>query len=193
MDLSLAGAVDRILFGYLAEEGFQTTSASSTQVELQRDDIMLRLSFYMEEALPHSLNVALGIRGADGSGDTVGLWAVMPPDHEAQAYALWRFASSQELEVILERLREEVLPAVAAPLWRNPGRLDAVLAREGKTRAEAHERRVDQEHLNSARTAFDQGEYRVAVDQYVLAGDRLTAADGKRLDMARRRLEASGS
>lgn len=186
--VSVADAVKRVLYDYLYAEGFREVGAQDASVELQRDDVLLRLSFYEEEPLPHGLNVGLGVRAEDGHADTVGLWAVMPPDVPAQNYALWRFSTTAELETTLVRLRKEVLPIFAAPLWRDRERLDHILERERAARGEAHERQVEQGHLDRARAAFAQGRYESAVDHYVLAGGGHTAADRKRLEMARRGL-----
>jgi hypothetical protein len=133
--------VERVLSDYLRAEGFRPIAAEKARVELRRDDnVLLGLSYYEEEGLPHALNVALGIQTEQGAADMVGLWAVIPPDAEAQSYALWRFATAVELDATLVRLQHEVLAAFAAPMWSHPGRLADVLARERASRAEAHAR-----------------------------------------------------
>lgn len=186
----LAVAVPQILGDYLREEGFVAIEAARASVVFQRHDVLLRVSMYEEDALPRALNVGLGVRAADGGADTVGLWSLIPRDAEAQAYAVWRFANQGDLEGVLARLRDEVLPEYAAPLWRHPPRLQLVLEQARAARHELHETRLQQLHLDQARAAFEQGQFAKATDEYVLAGSGLTAADRKRLDIAKRRRTA---
>lgn len=188
----LASASRRVLADYLHGEGFLGPVSSRYCVtEFTMADIVLELSYYIEDAPPRSVNVALGRRPDDGTAQLVGLWSLIPPEDKAQQYALWRFSTTAELEETLARLRDEVLPRFAAPYWRDPSRLAAVLANDMAARLRQHDEALDDRHLASARRAYADGDFQKAVDNYAMVGGELTAADRQRLKIARHRLGAS--
>ncbi|HVF06355.1 MAG TPA: hypothetical protein VNA20_16045 [Frankiaceae bacterium] len=187
-DAVLVDAVNRVWSGYLTSEGFRLVAVEHGVIELQRDGVLLTLSLYFDYpgTSPRGLSVGVGIRDEYGRADTVGLWSAIPPDHPAQKHFLGDCATEAELDAVLGRLRDNVLPVFAAPLWRDRGLIEDLLDRQRAAWDEEHQRQLDQRHLDQARAAFKEGRFQAAIDHYALAGHGLTAADKKRLHIARR-------
>jgi hypothetical protein len=131
----------------------------------------------------------LGFVYSDGSTETVGLWALVPAGAD-RGFETARFADENELESVLERLRDIVLRDWAAVYWRHPDRLGAALQDAAVRRDEQHQRAVDERQLQEARTAFEAGNFQEAVDRYAMAAGALSSVDEQRLKIARRRLKS---
>lgn len=159
------------------------------RAEFRKGDLLLRLSYYSEDASPRGLNVGLGVVYPDGATETVGLWALVPADADRK-FETARFADETELESLLEELRDAALRDWAAEYWRHPERLIAALQKAAARRIEQHQEAVDGRQLREARTAFAEGNFQEAVDRYALAARELSAVDEQRLKLARRRLDA---
>lgn len=162
------------------------------RAEFRRGDLLLRLSYYSEEASPRGLNVGLGFVYHDGETETVGLWALVPADADRN-FETARFADETELESLLEELRDRALHDWAAEYWRHPDRLVAALQEAAARRDEQHQMAVDDKHLREARSAFAAGNFQEAVDRYAMAASELSAVDEQRLKLARRSLDAGSS
>jgi hypothetical protein len=186
----IAAAAQRIIGGYMHREGFEKVRGDRTQVEFSKVGVLLRLSYYAEDAPPRGLNIGLGVQHDDGSTETLGLWALIPEGDEAIRYSLWKFTSDSELDETLVRVRDEVLQPFAASYWRDPSRLTLAVG-QGVTRLEQrHETTLNSRCLENARRAFAAGEFQTAVDNYILADGDLTEVDAKRLKIARREVGA---
>jgi hypothetical protein len=185
----LPRAVENVLGDYLRRQGFVQTSVEQSRVEFLCATVVISLSYYPEDPPPRGLNTGIGIRQGDGSRRTVGMWALIPAGEMAGRYSQWRFSSDPELESTLVRLRDEVIDLFAAPFWREPRLLVDVVDQEELQREQMYEADLDQRHLRAARRAFEAGDFRLAIDSYALASDRLSKVDEKRLKVARAAIE----
>jgi hypothetical protein len=121
-------------------------------------------------------------------GNSLGVWRLLPPDRVREIVTNWRFDGPQQLrETLLRAWREAILP-YAIPLRDQEGRLAALIAEQDDELREKERRFMDDRLLRFARGQFADGHYDEAVGAYEqLDDERLTAADRKRLDIARRR------
>ena len=159
------------------------------RAEFRKGDLLLRLSYYTEDASPRGLNVGLGFVYPDGATETVGLWAIAPASAD-RTFETARFADETELASLLEELRDAALRDWAVEYWRHPERLVAALQEAAAKRDEQHQRAVDDRQLREARSAFADGNFQEAVDRYAMAASELSAVEEQRLKLARRSLDA---
>jgi len=185
----LGGVAARVLGPYLGLEGFEATVTERARAEFTKGELLLRISYLAEEGSPRGLNVGLGFAYSDGSTETVGLWALVPAGAD-RGFEAARFVDENELEGVLERLRDEALCDWTTAYWRHPDRLVTALQDAAVQRDEQHQRAVDERQLHEARKAFASGNFQEAVDRYAMAGGELSSVDVQRLKVARRSLES---
>jgi hypothetical protein len=187
---NLAAAVDRVLAPSLATAGFAVTDASDSVVTLVGDRVALRLS-YNREDLPRAwLSVTVGRNDARGTLPAfVALWRAFPEEEELQGPESMRFGTDEELEQRVVRVRDDWFPRFIAPAFATETRIPtALLEQEGELLSE-HEALEREQHLRNARSLFDAEDYERAAAAFVLLGvETLSAADRRRLALARRGL-----
>lgn len=186
----LAAAVSDVLAPALAASGFGVSDAGDTVVTLVGGRSALRLS-YKREDLPRAwLSVAVGVSDVRGNSPAfVALWRIFPDDAELQDRDLMGFDSQGELCERLARVRDDWLPRFIAPALVSEPRLQAALVEQERELQLEYAALKRDQHLRDARSRLDGEDYQGAVDAYVLAGvDTLSAADSRRLAIARRHL-----
>ena len=147
---------------------------------------------YLPETKPR-YELLLGVGEHEGSPlepksstDSIGVWRLLPPE-TAPAIADWRFDSPQMLGQELRRAWNEAVVPHVVPLWDEDGRLAALIAEHNDELDEADRRSMDDRLLRHARAEFDARRFASAVHAYdELSDEQLTAADRKRLQIARR-------
>lgn len=183
----------QVLGPYFLLYGFEATTSSRggiqdrTSVLYSNGEIILDVGYWPEDYPNYSLMIGLGfLQGRRYLVDScIGLWYAMPPDKQVP----WRFRSEQELETVLRLLRDDVLPAYAEPLWREPQLLRQLINRYQSERSAKGEAEAVQRERRKAEVAFKTGNFREVVRIYSeLSPVDLTPTDRKRFDLARKKL-----
>lgn len=141
--LNLGQAASTALEPRLSVEGFDGPHETRTSlVEFRKSHVVLTVEYYVEEPPPRSVVIGLGIRQTDGTIQAIGLWELIPVDDPAARYGTWRFATQEELIVVLRRIVDDALMPFASSYWREPGALGAVIEASVGRRLEEHARDV---------------------------------------------------
>lgn len=188
-----ADVVVKVIGPYLGPQRFSEIPSSHGEVGYQRADATVVFSYWLEDLPAPPVSVVVGRRAPDGSVRDVALWRAIPESAPERGYTVWRFREPADLERVLVYLTHQVLPRYGRPLWEDDALFASLLAEQQVEAEQEHQQAVDRALLVAARRAFEDGNYRVAVDNYVLFDrERLSAADRRRLYQARARLR-SGS
>jgi hypothetical protein len=155
------------------------------------ESVSLSVSYLPETAPEFELQFAVGL-GRDPDGpktpvDSVALWRLVPDDLQQLTSA--RFDGPQTLRAQLIEAWTQVVVPYAAPLWNDEAQLARLIDDQNAELAEEDVRFMDERLLRFARSEFQAGHHATAVHAYdELPEDRLTPADVKRLEIARRRM-----
>jgi hypothetical protein len=147
---------------------------------------------YLPETSPeYELQFSVGIGRVDPdeprtSADSVAVWRLLP--NHLEHLARRPFDGPQALRAQLLDVWTQVVLPYAGPLWSDEARLAALIDEQNAQIAEEDQRFMDERLLRHARAEFRAGRHAAAVNAYDdLPRERLTAADVKRLEIARRR------
>lgn len=183
-------AVNRVLRHRLDRAGFTVTDASAEHVVFERGRNALRLDYNIEDLPRPWLSVRIGRSIAPGALPAfVALWRVFPNDFELKNPQRLLFVTQEQLEERLVYFRDTWVSTYVVPALTSETMLpDALLVQERELMAE-HEAMKREQQLKTARSLFEDKDYRGVIDAYVVAGlDDLAAADRRRLATSRRRL-----
>lgn len=187
----LSAAVEEELGRVLRAAGFATGQANRTEATFVRG--LEALSFeYLPEDVPRPwIIVRLGRRdGPEESPWFVALWRVYPDVEALQDPSRTAFDSEDSLRSALRLIRDDWMGTYIVPGLGDDLRLRAVRADQEREIAEEHVRLANDQHLRRARACFDEGDFDGAIVQFGIYGpDRLSAADRRRLAIARRSID----
>jgi hypothetical protein len=190
----LSDAVEDQLGSVLRDEGFALYSAGRTSVIFVRGLEALSLEYLPEDVPSPWILVLVGRR--DGPSDArwfVALWRAHPEVKELQNSRETGFDSSESLYSALGLIRDTWLPTYILPVLADEVRLRSVRADQEREIATEHTELIEAQDLRRARACFEAGDFEGAILQYRLYGlERLSAADRRRLAIARRSAESPG-
>ena len=181
----------RVLDQYLAALGFafNEVGSTSTSVKYSKDDLYIEFSHWPEDAPRY---VVMSVLGLDNTRDgtlsypKVGLWYIVREKALEEERNDWDFSTSEELEAVLFRMRDEVLETYVRPLWDDrPSLLEIIQQSEQEHKTIEKARMGESKSVSQARAAFDEGNYSLALKLYrTVDPSILTKADLKRIDIA---------
>jgi len=182
---------DRILKPYLDLLSFRAIETESDELKstaaYSNGEIVLRFSYGPEDFPNYCVMIGLGFQQerwplADAG---IGLWYGMPRDKREA----WPFRNEEELDRVLRRIRDTILPEYAEPLWNDPQILRQLINRFwSEESAKTESERVASERLR-AEAAFRAGSYADVVKIYTqFSPVDLTPTDQKRFEIARKKL-----
>lgn len=190
-----AGLCRRLIGEFLVGEGFgEIEPLEPTAVTFVRGSRFIQFGYYAEDAPAYSVMVSLGfIRMSNDEArqyelDGIGLWRLIPEADPLRSYPKWKFEDEDEAANVLQRIRDELLPDFALPAIDAPERLSAAIhAAQGELEA-CRDAQASTRNLKAARQSFGTKDFRAALDQYSrVREDRLTEADRKRIQIAKRK------
>jgi len=184
---------DRILKPYLDLLSFRAIETEpdelgdTTTAAYSNGEIVLRLSYGPEDFPNYCLMIGLGFQQERWplTDAGIGLWYAMPRDKREA----WPFRNKEELDRVLRRIRDTILPEYAEPLWNDPQILRQLINRFwSEESAKTESERVASERLR-AEAAFRSGNYADVVRIYrQVSPVDLTPTDQKRFEIARKKL-----
>lgn len=176
---------------YLAGHGFSRADNAPDAVTYRRGDTLVSFEFSLQDLPSAWVSVTVGFVAVDAASHRVAVWRILAEEEPARGYAGWRFHDQASLDQVLGRIVVEVLQVHGPQLWESKDRIaeaEAAQAAEAGARCAEDRQRV---RLLLARRAYDDERFQEAADAFVLAGEAsLSAADRRRLYVARRRAEA---
>lgn len=189
MVLDLGAETKRVLGPALADRGFSVDGSSEFSITYRDETRSIELGYYPEDPTPW-LNVVLGLRVA-GAELLVGLWRLCPEVSASQAPAVGRFDSVESLDARLVTVRDDWLDRLILPAFERPELFRVAWAEQRAETEQRFAKDVRDQRLAQARWAYEHDDFELAVEQFTLAGvEELSAADRRRLVMARRKFAA---
>lgn len=190
-DTYFADTAIEFLAPFLAQYGFDFAGSSPHSVEFRRGRSTLTVSCdTVMMPTPWTVDVAVGLVGADGQSHSAALWRLLDAEERERAVKEWSFRDSRSLHIALQRLVADGLTRHGPRVWDNDVEVRRVLdeqREEGDRRYADDQRRAD---LAQARFAFERREYRLALDRYALLDpEDLNAADRRRRYISERELD----
>jgi hypothetical protein len=188
-----AGVVHDVLDEYLRRYGFTYKGVhQGVSVYWTLGDLFFRVGYLAETAPDYELTMGTGLRSSSplrpaSSADSVGVWRLVPSGADPRLVE-WVFDSPEGLREVLQHVRDHVVEPYVASLWKDRDRLRSLIAQHGREAEDERNRLLDERRIERARAEFDAGRYADAAHSYAeVDPNRLTRADQKRLELARRR------
>lgn len=186
-----SSTVENALGPHMVANGFLLEEVSEHCVTYLRSQMIVLFGYYIEDLPSPWVTIDVGRRAPDGSYLLVPLWRSIPDSTEARSFTRWQFSDQKQLELILTRFVNELLPDYAQRLWDGDAVFESVLAQQDVETEAKYQQREDRVLLLSARRSFDDGEYQASLVSYALLSDEsLTAQDRRRIHLARAKMNA---
>ena len=99
------------------------------RIYYRQSDVFLNVSYDVENYPKYRPSVVLGI-GEDLYGQKglafngVPFWYLIPSDLPERKYSFWTFSSTEDLKLVLARIKDEILEPYAKPLWESRANLE---------------------------------------------------------------------
>jgi len=91
------------------------------RVRYTKESMFVDFSYYPEDAPKYAPMVTLGWRDAASMVESIaGLWALIPDTVNERSYSFWTFTNADTARDVLSRIRDDVLPHYALPLFQDP-------------------------------------------------------------------------
>lgn len=185
--------VHEVLDEYLRRQGF-AYKGEHRQVTAYwtLDDLFFRVGYLTETAPDYELVMGTGLSSSSplwpkSAADSVGVWRLLPTGADP-GLVEWRFDSPERLREVLQQARNDVIEPFVAPMWKDRDRLRSLIGQQARETENEERELMDEQRVERARAEFDAGRYADAVRCYAdVQPGRLTRADRKRLELARRR------
>ncbi len=186
-------ACGRVIEPYLSLFGFSRLAferdgeESTIVVAYSRENVLLTFSYWPEHFPNYCVMVDIGFIEGDAVPERsrIGLWCAIPDDKRWSTV----FRTEDELAIVLTRIRDDVLPSYARPLWDDPQQLTQLITRCYNEQEARGSSREAERKRQQAEMAFKAGNFGEVVSIYAaLSSVDLTATDRKRLEIARRKI-----
>jgi len=165
------------------------------RVVYSNDEEFCGFGYYDQGYPKFEIIIAIGLmnRSTYNPESAIGLMYDIPKSDTSANYWCCFFHDSPSLEELLTRIRDQVLPVYAKPLWDDPERLRQLLVRVAESQEAAREARQTEQKRKLAVAAFQKGNFGEALGIYneMSAVDYLPS-DKKRIEIALKRVGIIG-